>query len=237
MCLFLAVFTFSWLDIDSRAWIPIVACVLAGALIVFVYIFHQVLNQLPVLREDVTPDDVEIYLGKLDGKSLDDHHEQKASSKAKSLTLAKPANTPSSSVSTKTTKTTKKATKASTEEKKTEEEPVISSSASSSASSTTATSKKKGGKKKPPSKDVEMKSTMGGGPSLSETDGNKEVHNIASTLNDNDDGEGNEEAKDEDGGARRASSIYDIDGEDIPNPEVEFTAPSLSLYNGPSFTW
>lgn len=41
-CLIVAVSTFGFLETDAIAWIPIISCVAAGALIVFVYVFQQV---------------------------------------------------------------------------------------------------------------------------------------------------------------------------------------------------
>ena len=64
-----AMLTFSWLDDDQLAIVPIVSCVVAGALLVLVYVLIQISGQLAALTDGtVQAEDVRLYLDKLDGK-------------------------------------------------------------------------------------------------------------------------------------------------------------------------
>mmetsp|Transcript_30479 Transcript_30479/g.68364 ORF Transcript_30479/g.68364 Transcript_30479/m.68364 type:complete len:766 (+) Transcript_30479:125-2422(+) len=84
-CVSTAAMTFSWLENDADAWVPIIACVSVGAVLVFVYVFYEVKSQLPLLGTLVTPLDVALYLGKLDGKTPDDDQANLAFSSSSSV--------------------------------------------------------------------------------------------------------------------------------------------------------
>jgi sRNA-binding protein len=193
----------------------------AGALLVFVHVFHQVLNQLPTLRTGVTEDDVKVYLGKYDGLTLDQHYgekkkvrlakekEEKKAAKAAALAAAaapKKKKEAKKEETSETTTTPTPPTAAASDEKKSDGE-----SSSSSAVPATEESKKGG--------DIELNATIGGSPTVMLDD---DANKSATPL----------------GKPSKSSSKKSLSVKEGKLGEKEdYEAPKLSLFDGPSFTW
>mmetsp|Transcript_31071 Transcript_31071/g.82374 ORF Transcript_31071/g.82374 Transcript_31071/m.82374 type:complete len:92 (+) Transcript_31071:1137-1412(+) len=63
---------FHLLDSMAWGWVPIMSLILAGALVIFVYVVGAIRAKLPVLENEVTQEILDIYLAKWDeGNSKD----------------------------------------------------------------------------------------------------------------------------------------------------------------------
>jgi chemotaxis protein histidine kinase CheA len=200
-----------------------VACVVAGALLVFVHVFHQVLNQLPTLRTGVTEDDVKVYLGKYDGLTLDQHYgekkkvrlakekEEKKAAKAAALAAAAAPKKKKEAKKEETSETTTPtpapaAAAATSDEKKSDGE------SSSSSTVPAAEESKKGG-------EIELNATIGGSPTVMLDD---DANKAATPLN-----------KSSKSSSKKSLSVK----EGKLGEKEDYEAPKLSLFDGPSFTW
>lgn len=212
------------------------ACVIAGALLVFVHIFHQVLNQLPILRSGITEDDVEVYLGKLEGKTLDEHYE----AKEKELLLKK--------------KEEKKAEKAAAlalaaapkkkKEKKTDEEQKESTTSEDVGDKELVTNVKEEGTKDdavkkeeraPETNDsggIELKATVGGAPNMTLNDTSPVIGPSSATLTT----APTTSTVLADSKTKRIAKKASTKESESKVPS-DYNAPKLSLFDGPSFTW